>query len=837
MRESLAAPHTQAAFPMADFSPLSTLRRMSTGLMYAQPGTTLGRFELKKLLGQGAQSQVWLAFDSRLEREVAIKLLKMGRGADAQVIAQWLQEARSVSRLTHPNVVPVFEADVQDQQPYLVFEFAQGKTLEALTKKSSLPVQRAVRIVLDVLSALIAAHALGVVHRDLKPSNVIVDDSGRARVMDFGIAARVNKEAGSAQGKDAAGTPNFMSPEAARGEPVTPLMDVYGAGLLLAQSLSDRPLVPNDDPYRVIYKVAHEPLRLPPPLLASLDDTLRSILLQSIAFEPGRRYPSAQIMHDALEQWLNSQLAPGAAEVANVGAASGTLEFLLRKMRHKTDFPALSDSIIRIQNMAASDKESISSVTNEILKNVALTNKLLRLVNSAHYSRGYKVGTVSRAVTLVGFNGIRNMALSLVLLDHMQDRHNAQFLKEEFIRALMAASIASEMGQASGHGEEAFIGAMFHNLGRMLTQFYFPEEAAAIRELMNDKKNPMSESAASERVLGLDYEELGSGVAQAWGLPEVIQRCILKPEGDPPSQPMPDLSEQLRWMAAASNEMMQDMLDTDPETVRENLDHTFKRYTRVLGLPSNALRSMTKQARGKLVDLARAMDIVVPQSSPVAHLLQDFTVEPAKADAKVAGGNAFQANELHATHVNIDPAAAAAFRQSEERTDLLAAGIQDITNVMVEEFKLVDVLRMILEAMYRALEFRRILFCMRDARLDTLTGRFGLGAGVEGVVKHFAVPLRQGAKLDLFSAVCLKGADTLINDASDPRIASSLPAWYRQHFNAPTFMVLPLLTKGKPFGLIYADKAKQGSLTVDEKELALLRTLRNQAIMAFKQLS
>lgn len=85
--------------------------------------------------------------------------------------------------------------------------------------------------------------------------------------------------------------------------------------------------------------------------------------------------------------------------------------------------------------------------------------------------------------------------------------------------------------------------------------------------------------------------------------------------------------------------------------------------------------------------------------------------------------------------------------------------------------------------------------------------------------------------------MCLKGADTLINDASDPRIASSLPAWYRQHFNAPTFMVLPLLTKGKPFGLIYADKAKQGSLTVDEKELALLRTLRNQAIMAFKQLS
>jgi hypothetical protein len=165
----------------------------------------------------------------------------------------------------------------------------------------------------------------------------------------------------------------------------------------------------------------------------------------------------------------------------------------------------------------------------------------------------------------------------------------------------------------------------------------------------------------------------------------------------------------------------------------------------------------------------------------------------------------------------------------------LTAGVQDITNAMVEDFKLSDVLRMIMEAMFRALDLHRIVFCMRDPKTETLTGRFGLGAGVEAVVKQFNVPLHTRGTPDLFATICIKAADTLISDASDPRIVQRLPAWYSQAYNAPTFLVLPLVLKGKPFGLIYADMAQKGGLLVDEKELSLLRTLRNQAVMAFKQ--
>jgi hypothetical protein len=144
---------------------------------------------------------------------------------------------------------------------------------------------------------------------------------------------------------------------------------------------------------------------------------------------------------------------------------------------------------------------------------------------------------------------------------------------------------------------------------------------------------------------------------------------------------------------------------------------------------------------------------------------------------------------------------------------------------------------MILETMYRALGFRRIVFCLRDPKTDTLTGRFGLGESVEVVSPVFRVPLKPaaGAAPDLFTAVCLKGADTLISDATVANIAARLPAWYRDKVNAPAFLLLPLLMKNAPFALIYADKAKPGAIELGEKELSLLRTLRNQAVMAFRQ--
>jgi hypothetical protein len=139
--------------------------------------------------------------------------------------------------------------------------------------------------------------------------------------------------------------------------------------------------------------------------------------------------------------------------------------------------------------------------------------------------------------------------------------------------------------------------------------------------------------------------------------------------------------------------------------------------------------------------------------------------------------------------------------------------------------------------MLRALRVRRVVFALRDAKTNTLVGRFGLGEGADAVSAALRVPLRvaPGASADLFTAVCLKGVDTLIADAGVANIASRLPPWFRERVGAPTFVLLPLTLKNAPFGLIYADQTAAGGIVLAEKELSLLRTLRNQAVMAFRQ--
>jgi len=770
----------------------------ATGL---KPGSTLGRFELRRQLRQGARSIVWLAYDPRMEREVAIQVLLPS--AEEQGLTQWLQKARSVVRVKHPSIVPVYEADIHAQLAFLVSEYVIGDTLaQVLARKGALAAPEAVALMLDVLDAMAVAHGEGVVHGDLTAERILVDTSGRARIMDFGMGAR--------SGSD--------------GVRPSPATDLFACGLLLAEMLLGKPLVEAQEAGNipVMHRLSPEPLSQG--LAPDLDDGLRAIVNRALAQEPGPGFGDARAFFEALSDWRQ----PGAAQLTAARHVGGTLEFLMRRMRHKSDFPALSESVVRIQSMATSDTESVSSVTNQILKDVALTNKLLRVVNSAHYAHSGSINTVSRAVSLVGFNGIRNMALSLVLLEHMQDKFHAAQLQEEFIRSLLAGTVGAELCVGSKEAEEAFIGAMFQNMGRLLTQFYFPQEAQDVRKLLRYTKTATSEASASHQVLGLSFEDLGIGIAKAWGLPESIQKCMRHPVGGPPASLPTDGTERMRWVASASNEIADVLLRYEAQEVAPQLERVARKYAKALGISEKGVSRAVEQAKIKLVEMALAMDIRVAPDSAAHKLLH---CAPPVPDVQIPGS--IQALELQATPA-LSTSAVASTGKSSQVAEILTAGIQDITNAMVEDFKLADVLRMILEAMFRAMGLDRIIFCMRDPKTETITGRFGLGDGVEAHVKSFKVALK-AATPDLFGLVCIKGVDSMVSDSSDVHILQRLPDWYLQSLNAPAFLLLPLQIKGAPFGLIYADTKRKGALELDEKELGLLRTLRNQAIMAFKQ--
>jgi serine/threonine protein kinase len=825
----------------------------------------LGRFELQRELGRGAQATVWLAWDERLEREVAVKLLDVG--SDSADAREWLHEARAVSRLNHPNIVPVFEAHEGQDRPYLVFEYVPGPTL-ALAQRTRQPRAReareAVQLMLGILDALAAAHTQGMVHRDLKPSNVLLGEDGRPRVMDFGIAARVAQGDGRI-----VGTPGYISPEAAQGAAPSPAMDVFAAGVMLAELLAGTPMVRERDPWAALRRVVEADLVLPAE--AGIEPALAAIVQRAMARDPAARHASASLLRDALIEWLKPQaLTQGKSAAGESVAANPTLEFLLRRMRVKSDFPALGDAVLRVQRLANSERESVSALADEILQDVALTNKLLRQVNSAHFAQSASggVSTVSRAIALMGFAGVRNLALSLVLLDQMQDKQHAQQLKRDFVQSLMAGQIADALSDSARESEPIFIVAMFQNLGRLLASFYFPEEAEAIRRLCTPTASPGSnlapppdEATAARQVLGTSFDELGQGVAKAWGLPEGLRVAMRQPGGEAPVRALPRGPERQRWVAALANAAAQAIGQGAQEQLSARLDVLSERYATALEISARSLKQAVTSSQEKVRPLALAMGLPMAKVDPSAVVpapaMHPGSAVPVSARAAAAhqplSGAALPASALEPVlplasgpddadaktlllppRENPRPAAAP---EAAAVVQALSSGIQDVTrSLMDERFKLNEVLQMVMETMWRALHFRRVVFCLRDPRSGALTGRLGLGEGAQALAAKFQIVLKPpaGQLPDLFAAVCLKQADTLISDARAGGVASRLPPWYVERVNGASFLLLPMRHRDAPLGLLYADTDLPG-LRLEEQQLNLLRTLRDQAVMAFRQ--
>jgi serine/threonine protein kinase len=797
---------------------------------------TIGRFEIRRELGRGSQSVVYLAWDPQLQREVAIKTLHFS-DADPALNTVLLDEARTVGKFHHPNVVPIHDAGEQAGDIYLVFEYVDGGSLQdALRTGGAMPPTRAAHLMRQVTDALAQAHALGIIHRDLKPSNILLDSAGVPRVMDFGIATRAADPGDDGPGL--VGTPAYMAPEYVTGRVVSERMDVFAAGLVLLEMLTGERVFRGGGPEALIQRIASESVALPKG--AAIDDRLGDIVLRACAMDPARRFPTAAEMRQALDAWLDSDSGTAMSGPAGETTKQSTLEFLLRRMRHRSDFPALSDSVSAINKLTNSDRESINKLSNSILKDYALTNKILRLVNSAHYraAGGGNISTVSRAVIVLGFDAIRNIAITVLLFEHLQDKANARELKEFFLRANLAGLLARETSGAvlPREGEEAFICALFHGLGQLLAQFYFPEEVEEIRKLIQAKG--LSEASASARVLGLSFEELGIGIARTWGFPgSIVNSMRHLPEG--PIRKPATREEALRLMAGFSNEMCDVIADSSPDERGKAIRAAADRFGSSMQLSDKQLESAIESSSAALTQVAAILHVNLKQS-PFARQVKAFATAPAvggpaeaaaEAEAATLVGTVLGGTAVLGVEDEIPGEEAADV--PEDAQAVLTAGIQDISNSLVDDFQLNDILRITLETMYRAMGFQRVLLCLRDSRTDQMAGRFGFGPDTNDIARRFQFPLSYAP--DVFHLATSKALDIIITDIDDPKIVDRIPAWYRKVTTARTFVLFPLNIKGKPLAMIYCDKDRAGAIAIPEKELALLKTLRNQALLAIKQ--
>lgn len=269
------------------------------------PAGVIRNYELGRLLGQGGMGQVFLAFDPVLGREVALKIML---GADRDMGARFLREARAQARIEHPNVCRVFEAGEFENQPYIVMQFIRGKTLDQLAH--SLSREQLARVFSEVCDGLQEAHSLGQVHRDIKPGNIMVesaeDGSLRPYLMDFGLVRDASEPQLTASGL-VMGTPAYMSPEQARGErTLDRRADVYSLGASLYQTLTGKAPFEGGPMEVVILVMTEEPVP-PRQLQPDIPQDLETIIQRAMEKEPGRRYASARALADDLRRWLRGE--------------------------------------------------------------------------------------------------------------------------------------------------------------------------------------------------------------------------------------------------------------------------------------------------------------------------------------------------------------------------------------------------------------------------------------------------------------------------------------------------------------------------------------------------
>jgi eukaryotic-like serine/threonine-protein kinase len=289
-------------------------------------GTQLsGRYRLDAQIGAGGMSTVYRAFDTTLERTVAVKLMHREIAADSAQLERFRREARAVAQFSHPHIVGVIDAGEDDGRPYIVFEYVEGETLkDRIRRCGRLQIDEALAYAIEIARALCAAHSRGIVHRDIKPQNVLIDEEGSAKVTDFGIARSLDEEGLTADGR-VLGTTDYVSPEQALGHAVNGQSDIYSLGIVLYEMLIGDVPFHGENQVAVAMKHVREDIADVQMLRPEISASVAAVLDRMTAKALESRYADGETVLYDLEDAL-------AVEAARSGRATGEATAVLRTL-------------------------------------------------------------------------------------------------------------------------------------------------------------------------------------------------------------------------------------------------------------------------------------------------------------------------------------------------------------------------------------------------------------------------------------------------------------------------------------------------------------------------
>ncbi|MDJ0738410.1 MAG: HDOD domain-containing protein [Gammaproteobacteria bacterium] len=503
-------------------------------------------------------------------------------------------------------------------------------------------------------------------------------------------------------------------------------------------------------------------------------------------------------------------------------SAAGAVEFLLRRMQHSQDFPALSETVRTLNRLSAADERSTEHLAAVIVRDFALTNKILKVVNSAYYL-GFagKVGTISRAIVVLGIKPVRALAASLILFEQFAGDRNADRVKALIGKSMFGALMARELARDAGlvQGEEAFLAAMFHNLGELLVAFYLPEEDQAILAAMADEG--ISAAQAQRRVLGVDFDHLGIAVGKTWNFPHTITHSM---RSLPPREHERATSDEdtLRQLAGLAHELTDclaagaSLRDTDVSTV-------LSRYRHCAEPEEERVAEVLRDTRREYRLLADS--IATRDGAPDAIKALTGAGTP---DTEGADGD----DELGVVTLPDDSVDADGSSPFGDPEAVLSEGLQETTAMLAESVGLGQIAQVVLESIYRAFDLRRIALCLRDPVRHCYAGRMGFGDNIDGYLK--ALRFDERYRHDVFHVALKQQTDVHIADLALAGRGQGIPTWYGTLCPSGALLFLPLIVQNKPVGCIVAEHALADGLQLEKGALRLVRALRNQLALAIQ---
>jgi eukaryotic-like serine/threonine-protein kinase len=781
----------------------------------------IDRFELLEKLGKGAQGIVYLAKDVKLNRQVAVKtLLHKNKDGD-----QIFNEAKSVSSLQHPNIIPLYEIGTHNERPFLVYPYVKGKSLRKyLDETEKLTVLKSTKIISSVLEGLAHAHENGVIHRDLNPANILLDENDKPRIMDFGISTFSGHNTGD---NNIVGTVNYMAPEQLNNNPIGPWSDVFSIGIILYQMLTDYSLFKADNSMVSIYKILNENIVEPSSRNSAVDKELDQIVLKALAKEKDKRFQSAIEMKEALDAYMHVETND---DITNTNWSTddkevreqATMLLLSKSLEKNKDFPVMGNSITQMMKVSEG-KGCAERLAEIILRDQSLSSKILSLVNSSSYGQfGGEIKTISRAVVILGLNQIKSMSISIMVFEKLNNGPMAETMKsntcQSFLSAIFAKKLASKVSTIDT--EEAFLASMFHNLGKQITIYFLPDEYNEILNLVIEKG--IEEDKASKRILGTNFASIGRFIASEWQLPQNIIQGI-QPRPHKITRRPSTSEEYLSQISSLTNEIVKAAACGNNEQAEKELKNIIKRYKVSFSLNYEKITQILEFLFKELINYCEALGINQNKNTFCKNFISfikhdyDFTEEESEDE----DGEMSVSSEASINKKGYHEAA-------------LTYGIAKITGMMFKQYKLSLLLDIVVNTIHRGLECEHAIIILQDNINGKMTAQAGAGDDISNVMKRFHFHGSQND--DVFNTAMQKQTDIFIPDVVHSPLIKKIPDWCKKVALPKNLLIYPICTKRSCIGLIYVDNARVLS-SKSKRAFEYIDTLRKQTAIAIQQKS